>query len=214
MKTFVKKILSILIWPIGLLISYKLFYRIKGVRNSLYTLWLRPSLGSLGISSYIGYPLRLEGNSNHSIFIGEGTALASYCVLGCWQTVADSHNKRPQILIGNCCSIGEFCHITAINKIVIGNGVLTGRFVFIGDNNHGGLSWEEADIPPAKRTLKSKGDIIIGNNVWIGDKVTILGGVTIGNNVIVGANTVVSQNIPSNTTVVGGFGIREIKHLE
>jgi Acetyltransferase (isoleucine patch superfamily) len=109
----------------------------------------------------------------------------------------------PSISIGDNCNIGEYCHISAINKITIADGVLTGRFVYIGDNAHGGLSWEEAGIPPAKRKLITKGEIMIGRNVWIGDKSTILGGVSIGDNVIIGANTVVTHDIPSNT-VVGG----------
>ena len=89
------------------------------------------------------------------------------------------------------------------HKITIGDGLLTVRFVYIGDNSHGGLSWEEAEIPPEKRKLKSKGEIMIGKNVWIGDKYTILGGVTIGDNVIIGANSVVPHDIPSNS-VWGG----------
>ena len=65
------------------------------------------------------------------------------------------------------------------------------------------MSWEEADIPPAKRHLKSKGEIRIGRNVWIGDKVSIFGGVTIGDNVIIGAGSIVTHNIPSNSMAVG-----------
>jgi acetyltransferase-like isoleucine patch superfamily enzyme len=65
------------------------------------------------------------------------------------------------------------------------------------------LSWGEASIPPVKRTLKSKGEVKIGNNVWIGDKATILGGVTIGDNVIIGANSVVTHDVPSNCVAAG-----------
>ena len=65
------------------------------------------------------------------------------------------------------------------------------------------MTCEESNIPPIKRKLKTKGKIMIGKNVWVGDKVTILGGVTIGDNVIIGANTVVTNDIPSNTIVTG-----------
>ena len=51
--------------------------------------------------------------------------------------------------------------------------------------------------------MKSKGEIKIGNNVWIADKVTILGGVTIGDNVIIGAGSVVNNDVPSNCIVAG-----------
>lgn len=62
---------------------------------------------------------------------------------------------------------------------------------------------EEAEIAPGKRKLKSKGEITIGNNVWIGDKVPIFGGVSIGDNVIVAASSVVTHDVPSNSMVAG-----------
>lgn len=42
----------------------------------------------------------------------------------------------------------------------------------------------------------SKGEVIIGDNVWIGDKATILPGVKIGNNSIIAANSVVTHDVP------------------
>jgi len=76
----------------------------------------------------------------------------------------------------------------------------------------GGLSKEEAEIPPADRRLCSKGEILIGNNVWIGDKVTILPNVHIGNNVIVAANAVVNSDVPENC-VVAGIPARIVRNL-
>ena len=87
--------------------------------------------------------------------------------------------------------------------ITIGDGLLTGRYVYIGDNSHGGLTAEESLLPPAQRKLISKGEIVIGNNVWIGDKATILAGVHIGDNVIVAANAVVTKDVQSNNVVAG-----------
>ena len=50
---------------------------------------------------------------------------------------------------------------------------------------------------------KSKGDVIIGNDVWIGDGAVILSGVKIGNGVVIGARSVVSKDIPDYAIVVG-----------
>jgi maltose O-acetyltransferase len=47
------------------------------------------------------------------------------------------------------------------------------------------------------------GDVIIGNNVWIGANVFINQGVTIGNNIVIGANSVVTRDILSNTISAG-----------
>jgi len=193
--------------------TYRLSQWLRGKRNMLYTLWIRNFLGEVGEKCFFCYPLRLQGGGSHRIRIGNRTSIQAYSILGCWERYGKDEHYEPEIIIGNDCSIGEFCHITAINKITIGDGLLTGRFVYIGDNAHGGLSWEEADTPPAKRHLISKGEIMIGRNVWIGDKVTILGGVTIGDNVIIGASSIVTHDVPSDR-MVAGMPAKLIKNLE
>ena len=50
---------------------------------------------------------------------------------------------------------------------------------------------------------KSKGNIIIGNDVWIGSHAKILSGVKIGNGAIIGANSLVTNDIP-DYAIVGG----------
>jgi acetyltransferase-like isoleucine patch superfamily enzyme len=165
-------------------------------------MWISNFLGEIGEGSKILYPCRLWGGGSKHIIIGNDTIIQGYCILGCWIKYAGD-TFTPSIIIGDECNIGEHTHITAINKITIGNGLLTGRYVYIGDNSHGGLSIEEANTPPIRRKLQSKGEVVIGNNVWIGDKATILAGVHIGDNVIVGANSVVTKDVPSNCMVAG-----------
>ncbi|MFR9073770.1 MAG: acyltransferase [Blautia sp.] len=48
------------------------------------------------------------------------------------------------------------------------------------------------------------GNVVIGNNVFVGYGSIILPNVRIGNNVIVGAGTIVSKDIPDNVVVVQG----------
>lgn len=189
--------------------------RLKTLRAVLYSFWASQALGSVGEHSWFSRPLLLQGGGQRRIRIGSHTSFGHHCVLGCWEKYKYSKGVElyePEIIIGDYCSIGEYCHITAINKITIGDGLLTGRFVYIGDNAHGDLSWEEADTPPIMRKLRSKGDIIIGRNVWIGDKATILAGVVIGDNVIIGANSVVTKDVASNT-MVAGCPVKVIKKL-
>ena len=179
--------------------------------GALYSYWISQFLGKVGENTEFGRPLTIQGGGQKRIKVGSNTHIGHHAVLGCWVQYG-ANNFAPEIIIGNDCSIGEYCHITAINRITIGDGLLTGRFVYIGDNAHGGLSMEEAVIPPTQRPLKSKGEIVIGRNVWIGDKVSILGGVTIGDNVIIGAGSIVTQNVPSNC-VVAGMPARIVKQL-
>lgn len=56
----------------------------------------------------------------------------------------------------------------------------------------------------------NKGDIIIGNDVWIGFEAIILAGVTIGDGAIIGSRAVVTKDV-APYTIVGGVPAREIK---
>ena len=57
--------------------------------------------------------------------------------------------------------------------------------------------------PPAPSDMPYKGDTVIGNDVWIGQKAVILPGVHIGDGAIIGANSVVGSNVEPYTIVVG-----------
>lgn len=55
-----------------------------------------------------------------------------------------------------------------------------------------------------------KGDIEIGNDVWICENVLIMSGVKIGDGAIIGANTIVTKDVKPYS-IVGGSPAREIK---
>lgn len=118
-----------------------------------------------------------------------------------------AHLGNPSITIGDNCSFGAFNHITCINKIIIGNGVLTGKWVTITDNSHGETNRATLDIPPAQRAHTSKGPIVIEDNVWICEKATILPGVTIGKGAVIAANAVVTKDVPPYCVVAGAPAI-------
>ena len=61
--------------------------------------------------------------------------------------------------------------------------------------------------------LELAGEIVVGDNVFVGMKALILPGVTIGNNCIVGANSVVTKDVPDNC-VVAGNPAKVIKSIE
>ncbi len=118
----------------------------------------------------------------------------------------------PEIIIGNNVCFNTDIHIGCINRIEIGDNCLFGSRIYITDHDHGDTSPEDLKIIPANRKLKSKGPVIIENNVYIGEGVAILSGVRIGENSIIATNSVVTKDVPKNTVVAGIPG-RVIKKI-
>ena len=148
----------------------------------------------------------------HCISIGKGSRLHHHVIITAWTNHHTGKNDAD-IIIDEGADIGEYTHITAMGNMRIGKNLLTGRWVTITDNAHGTTNLCDVQVAPATRKLYSKGDVIIGNDVWIGDKATILPGVTIGNGAIIAANAVVTKDVPAYT-VVGGNPAKIIKTIE
>lgn len=122
---------------------------------------------------------------------------------------------HPSIGIGDQVSFSERVHVSSIHRIEIGNRVLVGSGVYIGDHQHGayrGAAQTHPDIPPALRPLEGGGPVKIGDDVWIGDNAVIVGPVSIGRGSIIGANSVVRRDIPERT-IAAGAPARVIKQF-
>jgi acetyltransferase-like isoleucine patch superfamily enzyme len=175
----------------------------------------RGDLENVGFLGEIG-----QINCPECISIGDGTWFGERMFLTAWDRFNCIINGKPQvqhftpsITIGKNCHFGAYNHVTSVNNITIGDNLLTGKWVTITDNSHGEFIYEQLAIDPLQRPISSKGPVIIGNNVWIGDKATILPGVTIGDGAIIAANAVVTKNVPAYS-VAGGNPARIIKTIE
>jgi acetyltransferase-like isoleucine patch superfamily enzyme len=172
----------------------------RNLRNECYTGWRSRGFAHIGKGCIIVPHIVIR--DAHRISIGENSSFLK----GMYLTAYDNGKEKHciQIRIGDNCNLGEYNQITSFESIVIGNGLLTGKFVIISDNAHGNThNTLEFDIPPTERPLHSKGGIKIGNNVWIGDKATILSGVNIGDGAIIGANSVVNRDVPPYAIAIG-----------
>ena len=102
--------------------------------------------------------------------------------------IGDNSHIHPR------CQINAYC-----SKINIGRGVQIAPNCAFYPYNHG--------IEPGKLILEqplySKGDIIVGNDAWLGFGVIVLDGVHIGKGAVIGAGSVVTQNIPDGAIAVG-----------
>ena len=74
------------------------------------------------------------------------------------------------------------------------------------------IFFEEWDLDVTNITdaWDNKGNIIIGNDVWIGYEAVILSGVTIGDGAIIGTHAVVTKDVPPYT-IVGGVPAKPIR---
>lgn len=110
-------------------------------------------------------------------------------------------NKETKLVIGKFCSIAKNVSI------------------FLGGNHR--VDWISTypfnDLPPFSEKFNhikghpsSKGDVVIGNDVWIGFNAIILSGVTIGNGAVIAAGSVVTKNI-GDYEIWGGNPAKLIK---
>jgi len=116
--------------------------------------------------------------------------------------------------------LGENCNFNGMK--IKGNGKVT-----IGNNFHSGQEclmltsyhqYDNGDAIPYDSQKNMDKEIVIEDNVWLGDRVIVLGGVKIGEGAIIQAGSVVVNNIPKYA-IAGGhpakvFSQRDIENYE
>lgn len=185
---------------------------VRALRRGREYVYQKEMRSRFACSDGVTFGRNMETRGEDCISINGGTYFGDYSILTAWKSYGGD-TFSPEIYIGSKCVFGEYNHITSINCIKIGDGVLTGRWVTITDNSHGDSSLESLKVLPVERRLISKGPVLIGNNVWIGDKVTILPGVEIGEGAVIAANSVVTKDVQPYS-VVAGVPARVIKTNE
>lgn len=105
--------------------------------------------------------------------------------------------------------IGKFCSIACGAKFIFNcaNHTLKSLSTYTFP-----LFFEEWDLSKSDIGLAwdNKGDIVIGNDVWIGYDAVIMAGVTIGDGAIIGARAVVTKDVEPYA-IVGGVPAKEIR---
>lgn len=105
--------------------------------------------------------------------------------------------------------IGKFCSIACGGKFIFNcaNHTLKSLSTYTFP-----LFFEEWDLPKSDvvSAWDNKGDIVIGNDVWIGYDAIIMAGVTIGDGAIIGTRAVVTKDVEPYS-IVGGVPAKEIR---
>jgi acetyltransferase-like isoleucine patch superfamily enzyme len=185
---------------------YKRFCKSKTLKKKQQ---IKDKLKKVGSNFKIGENIRISGHQY--IEIGNGFSISDRFRLEAISKYQDE-TFQPKVKIGNNVSFGTDIHIGCIDSVVIEDNCLFASRIFITDHDHGDTKFESLHVTPKKRSLKSKGPVIIKKNVWIGEGAAILSGVTIGENSIVCTNAVVTKDVPPYS-VVGGIPAKVIKTM-
>ncbi|SFB26545.1 CatB-related O-acetyltransferase [Algoriphagus aquimarinus] len=103
--------------------------------------------------------------------------------------------------------IGKFCMIASGVKFIMNganhltDSISTYPFAIFGNG------WEKS---MKGKSYPNKGDLVIGNDVWIGHNATIMAGVKIGDGAIIATNSTVVKDVEPYS-IVGGNPALEIK---
>jgi virginiamycin A acetyltransferase len=141
--------------------------------------------------------------TNPNIIVGDYTYYDDF---------ADVHNFEKNVkyhfdFIGDQLIIGKFCMIASdVTFIMNGANHLTdaiSTYPFAIFRN----GWENA---MEGKSYPTKGNTVIGNDVWIGHRATIMPGVTVGDGAIIATNATVVKDV-APYSIVGGNPATEIK---
>ncbi|MFV8356721.1 CatB-related O-acetyltransferase [Flavobacterium sp. XS1P32] len=102
--------------------------------------------------------------------------------------------NNDQLIIGNFCMIASDVKFIMNGANHLTDTISSYPFSIFGNG------WQEA---MKGKEYPNKGNIVVGNDVWIGYNATIMAGVTIGDGAIIAANATVVKNVEPYT-IVGG----------
>ena len=110
---------------------------------------------------------------------------------------------------GDKLKVGKFCSIACGAKFLFTSANHTMRSI---STYPFPIFFEEwgLDVKNITSAWDNKGDIVIGNDVWIGYEAIVLSGVTIGDGAIIGTRAVVTKDVPPYT-IVGGIPAKPIR---
>ncbi len=150
---------------------------------------------NIGINSYFEGRNVIHNNSIFSGSIGYGSYVGPNCNINA--------------------KIGRFCSISGYVQTTSGNHPI--HFVsthpaFFSLKKQNGETFANVQLFDESMYADSqrKVNVVIGNDVWIGQRATLLGGIVVGDGAVIAAGAVVTKNVPPYA-VVGGVPARVIK---
>lgn len=113
------------------------------------------------------------------------------------------HDNIKIVTAGADIIIGKFCSIAANISVYLGQNHRTD---WISTYPFGHIHTSTLNKFSGEGHPSTKGNIIIGNDVYIGTAAVIMSGITIGDGAVIGAHSVVTKNVPPYTIFAGNPG--------
>ena len=146
----------------------------------------------------------------HSCFIDDGVTIYAHQDAGELRLGDRVHIYRGtivevgaggSIIIGDDTHIQASCHLKGfLGSLIIGRNVQIAPHCGFSPYEH---HFGDLSVPIKSQGIRSAGDIVIEDDVWVGFGVQVLEGVRIGKGAVVGAGAVVTKDIPPYAIAVG-----------
>lgn len=161
---------------------------------------------------YVSPRAQVHHNALHrqgNVFVGDGVVIYQNSGGGPVTLHAGVHlysdiiletGDGGQIVLGAETHVQPRCQLSAyVGSIHVGRRVEIAPHCLFYPYNHGTAPGQPLRLQP----LESAGDIVIGDDAWLGAGVTVLANVHIGEGAVIGAGAVVTKDIPAHAVAVG-----------
>lgn len=169
----------------------------RNARPRWYVRLLAPLYQHRGRGAKIYRSVRMDTPPYRRFSLGQHSVVESFCCI---------NNAVGDVIIGDYTRIG--LHNTIIGPVTIGSHVNLAQGITVTALNH---NFSE----PGKRIDEqgvSTGQVVIGDDVWIGANAVVLPNVSIGRHCVIAAGAVVTKDVPDGC-VVAGVPAKIIKRL-
>ncbi|MGF1691109.1 acyltransferase [Photobacterium kagoshimensis] len=140
---------------------------------------------------------RLIYDNKKNVFLDKSSFLHNW---GSFYTKDLSDVELKGIKVGRRSYIGRYFNLHTSSQIIIGEDCVVSDYVYISTVSHG---IDPQKGPIIKQEWIDEGEIIIGDNCFIGFSARILPNVKLGEWCIIAANAVVTKSFPSYTMLAG-----------
>lgn len=184
----------------GLILNFTLI-----LKKSLYFFYSDNAPKSGRFKSYQPVVLRGKGQIHFGKNVNFGVINSPH--LHSTYAYLEARPKTATITFGNNIHINNGFSVVSENKITIKDNVLIGYNCNITDSN-----FHDLEIYKRSETDPEPKEVVIDNNVFIGNNVTILKGVRIGENSVIATGSIVTKSFPENV-VIGGNPAKVVREL-